>query len=84
MRLLDLITSGLGLVVLSPLFLLTALAIRLDTLGSIFYRAKRIGKDGVPFHLYKFRNMVSNADKQGPGITATGDSRITRGGRFLR
>ena len=69
---------------LSPLFVLVAFAIKLDSRGPIFYRARRIGKDGVPFRLYKFRRMVSDADKQGPGITATGDSRITRVGRFLR
>jgi lipopolysaccharide/colanic/teichoic acid biosynthesis glycosyltransferase len=84
MRLLDLVASGLGLVVLSPLFLLIALAIRLDTTGPVLYRARRIGKDGAPFSLYKFRSMVAGADKRGPGVTAAGDMRITRAGRFLR
>ncbi|KAB2853470.1 MAG: sugar transferase, partial [Anaerolineae bacterium] len=46
--------------------------------------AKRVGKDGREFRLYKFRTMVNNADKQGPGITAAGDNRITRVGRILR
>jgi lipopolysaccharide/colanic/teichoic acid biosynthesis glycosyltransferase len=84
MRFLDAIASGLGLIVLSPLFLLVALAIWLDSPGPVFFRARRVGKEGVPFSLYKFRSMVAGADKQGPGITATGDARITRVGRFLR
>ncbi len=84
MRLLDVVASGLGLVLLSPLFVLVALAIRLDTPGPVYYRAQRVGKDGKPFRLYKFRSMVANADRRGPGITATGDTRVTRVGRFLR
>jgi lipopolysaccharide/colanic/teichoic acid biosynthesis glycosyltransferase len=83
-RLLDLLASSLGLILLSPLFLLLALLIRLDSAGPIFYRAQRVGKDGVLFYLYKFRSMTAGADKQGPGITAAGDSRVTRVGRFLR
>ena len=84
MRLLDVVASGLGLVLLSPLFVLVALAIRLDTPGPVYYRAQRVGKDGKPVRLYKFRSMVANADRRGPGITATGDTRVTRVGRFLR
>ena len=84
MRLLDAVASGLGLIVLSPLLLLTALAVRLDTPGPVFYRAPRVGKDGVPFRLYKFRSMVFDADRRGPGITAAGDRRVTRTGAFLR
>ena len=83
-RIFDLLAAFGGLLFLSPLFVLVAFAIKLDSRGPIFYRARRIGKDGIPFPLYKFRRMVSDADKQGPGITATGDSRITRVGRFLR
>jgi lipopolysaccharide/colanic/teichoic acid biosynthesis glycosyltransferase len=84
MRLLDAVASGLGLIVLSPLLLLTALAVRLDTPGPVFYRAQRVGKDGVPFCLYKFRSMVFDADRRGPGITAARDRRVTRTGAFLR
>ena len=84
MRLLDAVASGLGLIVLSPLLLLTALAVRLDTPGPVFYRAQRVGKDGVPFRLYKFRSMIADADRRGPGITVAGDRRVTRTGAFLR
>ena len=76
--------SGIGLTILSPLFLFVAIAIELDSPGPVFYRARRVGKDGRLFRLYKFRSMVSDADKRGPAITATGDNRITRVGRFLR
>ena len=69
---------------LSPLFLVIALLIKLSTPGPVFYRAVRIGKDGLPFRLYKFRSMVMGADKSGPGITTAADRRITPVGRFLR
>ena len=84
MRLLDAVASGLGLIVLSPLLLLTALAVRLDTPGPVFYRAPRVGREGVPFRLYKFRSMIADADRRGPGITVAGDRRVTRTGAFLR
>lgn len=84
MRLFDILASTLGLLLLSPLFLALALAIRLDSPGPVFYRARRIGRHGIPFSLYKFRTMVTDADRRGPGLTAAGDARITRVGRILR
>ena len=69
---------------LSPLFCWIALWIKLTSPGPVFYRAVRVGQDGRPFRLYKFRSMIVGTDRQGPGITATGDPRITRVGRFLR
>jgi len=83
-RLMDVVASLAGLAVLSPLFMLVALAIKFDSSGPVFYKARRVGKDGKLFLLYKFRSMVADAEKQGPGITATGDVRITNVGRFLR
>ncbi|MCX6031759.1 MAG: sugar transferase [Chloroflexi bacterium] len=83
-RTFDILAAFGGLLLLSPLFALVAFAIKLDSRGPIFYRAPRIGKDGVPFRLYKFRSMVADAHRRGPGITAASDSRITRVGRFLR
>lgn len=83
-RLLDIGAAALGLALLSPLFLLVGLWIKLDSPGPVFYRAARVGRNGAPFRLYKFRSMVAGADRQGPGITATGDARVTRVGRFLR
>lgn len=83
-RAFDLVASGVGLIVLSPLLLGIALAVRLTSPGPALYRARRVGRHGKEFTLYKFRSMVANADRQGPGITAAQDRRITRVGRFLR
>lgn len=84
MRLIDVLAAALGLLILSPLLLALALWVKLSSPGSIFYRARRVGRGGQPFHLYKFRTMVADADRQGPGITTATDSRITPVGRFLR
>lgn len=83
-RLFDLLASAMGLVLLSPLFALIALLIRLTSPGPIFYRARRVGRGGREFTLYKFRSMVTDADRHGPGITAAGDPRVTPVGRVLR
>jgi len=83
-RLIDIVASGAGLITLSPLFFLIGVWIKLDSPGTVFYRGLRMGKGGKLFRLYKFRTMGAHADRQGPGITAAGDTRITRVGRFLR
>mgnify|MGYP006272105477 CR=1 FL=1 len=83
-RAFDILASGIGLIVLSPILLVIALAIKLTSPGPIFYRATRIGRDGEPFKLYKFRSMVVDADKIGPAVTGAQDKRITPIGRLLR
>jgi len=83
-RAFDLVASAAGLVILAPLFVAVAIAIKLDSPGPVFYRATRTGKDDVHFRLIKFRSMAAGADRQGPGITAAGDRRVTRVGRVLR
>lgn len=83
-RALDLIAASLGLVLLSPLLAAICLWIKLDSPGPVLHRGQRVGKDGRPFHILKFRTMVANAAKLGPGITVGVDPRITRAGRFLR
>lgn len=83
-RLFDVMVSGIGLIVLSPLLLAIGLAVRLTSPGPALYKAKRVGRDGELFTLYKFRSMVADADKQGPGVTTAGDSRVTPVGRILR
>lgn len=80
----DVLASGVGLIILSPVLLGIAIAVRVSSPGSAFYRARRVGRYGKEFTLYKFRSMVAGADRQGPGITAAADSRITGVGRFLR
>lgn len=83
-RFFDFIFSGFGLIVLSPLFLILYILIRLESKGGGFYAQTRIGKDGVPFKLYKFRSMRTGADK-GSLITVGGhDPRITKMGYFIR
>jgi lipopolysaccharide/colanic/teichoic acid biosynthesis glycosyltransferase len=83
-RLFDIMTAVVGLILLSPVLLGVALAVKLDSAGPVFYRAKRVGRDGALFELLKFRSMTADADRQGPGITAAGDRRITRVGNRLR
>lgn len=83
-RLFDIVAAIIGLIILSPVLIAIALFIKRDSEGPIFYRAKRTGKNGRPFRVFKFRTMIVNADKVGPGITGAVDPRITRMGWFLR
>ena len=83
-RFFDFIFSAFGLIVLSPLFLILYVLIRLESKGGGFYAQERIGKEGKPFKLYKFRSMRKDSDK-GSLITIGGhDPRITRMGYFIR
>jgi undecaprenyl phosphate N,N'-diacetylbacillosamine 1-phosphate transferase len=84
-NLLDLILGWLAVLVLSPLFWILAIIIRLDSPGPVFFRQKRVGKDGYPFVALKFRSMVDKAYNMGLGLNvAAEDPRITRVGHFLR
>ena len=83
-RIFDFLVSLFGLIMLSPLFLICAILIKLDSPGPVFYKGIRIGKDGKPFKIFKFRTMVKDAEKLGGPSTAADDPRITRIGRFLR
>lgn len=83
-RLLDLFASVTGLALLSPLLVLIAIAIKLDSPGSVFFRGQRVGRGGRLFKIYKFRSMMADAAQKGPGITTAGDPRITRVGEVLR
>ncbi len=74
----------MGLIILLPLFIVVALFIKLEGQGPIFFVQERIGKNFKPFNLYKFRTMIQNASEQGLPITANGDLRVTRFGKFLR
>lgn len=83
-RFFDILLSGLGLILLSPLLVLIYVLIRMESRGPGFYSQKRIGKDGAPFRLYKFRSMRRGADK-GHLITVGGrDGRITKVGYYIR
>jgi lipopolysaccharide/colanic/teichoic acid biosynthesis glycosyltransferase len=83
-RLFDVLVSAILLILLAPLLVLVALAVRLTSKGPALYRAERVGRGGTIFHMLKFRTMVTGADRMGPGITAQGDPRVTAVGRFLR
>jgi lipopolysaccharide/colanic/teichoic acid biosynthesis glycosyltransferase len=84
-RPLDLALAGVLLVVTAPLMALAALAIKLESRGPVFYRQRRVGKDGRPFELLKLRTMVPGAESMGAGVyVLEGDPRITRVGRLLR
>ena len=83
-RLMDVVISGGALLVIWPVLLLIALAIKIDDPGPVFYRQVRVGKGGKEFRIYKFRTMVVDADKKGLQITVGRDNRITRMGALLR
>ncbi len=83
-RFFDIVFSLTGLVLISPLFLIIALLIKLEDKGPVFYQGTRVGRFAVPFRMFKFRTMVVNADKIGGPSTADDDPRITGTGKFLR
>ena len=82
-RIFDIFVSALMLVILSPLFLILAIAIKIDSTGPVFYRQERVTQYGKSFRIFKFRSMVVDADK-GSQVTVAYDSRITKVGRFIR
>lgn len=82
-RLFDLVVSFLMLVALSPVFLLIAIAIKIDSPGPVFYRQTRVTRYGEQFRIFKFRSMVTDADRSSR-LTVGKDSRITRVGAFIR
>ncbi|MCU0652661.1 MAG: sugar transferase [Candidatus Pacebacteria bacterium] len=83
-RLIDILGSGLGLAILSPVFLFVAAKIKANDRGPVFYMGERVGKNGKPFKMLKFRTMVVDADKMGGPSTSSDDPRLTRIGNFLK
>jgi undecaprenyl phosphate N,N'-diacetylbacillosamine 1-phosphate transferase len=84
-RMLDFTASLAGLICLLPLFILVVVAIKLDDRGPVFFRQERVGLEGRPFLIFKFRTMIVNAEKVGAGVfVEKNDARITRVGKFLR
>lgn len=82
-RIIDVVASLIMLIVLSPVFLILAVAIKLDSKGPVFYRQERVTQYGKRFRIHKFRTMVQNADK-GSQVTVSNDIRITRVGKVIR
>ena len=83
-RAIDIIVSGIGLVILSPVCLILAICIVADSPGGVFFRGPRVGKNGKIFYIYKFRSMVKDAEGHGKWNVGDNDARITRIGHFLR
>ncbi len=83
-RLFDIIVSLILLIILSPVFLVLAIAIKIDSKGPVFYRQERVTQYGKHFRIFKFRSMVNGADKKGTAVTVSNDLRITKVGKFIR
>lgn len=82
-RLFDFLASGAGLLILSPVLVVVAIWIKMDSSGPVFFRQIRVGRFGSPFRIHKFRTMKVNSESAGR-LTVGLDSRVTRSGRFLR
>lgn len=83
-RLFDIIASGCGLLVLSPLFVFLAIWVKLDSKGPVFYRQIRVGRHNKDFYLFKFRSMLVGADKKGLITIGGRDPRVTKSGYYIR
>ncbi|MBO7459815.1 MAG: sugar transferase [Bacteroidales bacterium] len=83
-RMFDIIASVLVIVLLSPVYIFTAIMVKRSSPGPIFYKQERIGQHGVPFNMLKFRSMYVNAEDMGPQLSKDDDPRITKWGKFMR
>jgi lipopolysaccharide/colanic/teichoic acid biosynthesis glycosyltransferase len=83
-RLMDILFSFFALICLIPFFIFSAIAVKLSSLGPIFFLQDRVGRDGKCFKIIKFRTMYTDAEKAGPQLSSEGDPRITPIGRFMR
>lgn len=83
-RAFDLLFGLAGIILLSPIFLALALIVKFSSAGPVFFAQERVGRHGVRFRIWKFRSMVDRAEEKGTSVTASGDPRITRVGRWLR
>ena len=83
-RVFDIVVGIIMLVLLSPAFLVLAIAIKIDSKGPVFYRQTRVTQYGKAFRIHKFRTMCDGADKKGSSVTVGNDSRITRVGKVIR
>ncbi len=83
-RVFDTVASLGGIIILSPLLLISGLAVKVSSKGPILYSQERVGRYQKPFRIHKFRTMVQNADKMGAFVTVSNDQRITKVGRLLR
>ncbi|PWH81434.1 sugar transferase [Brumimicrobium oceani] len=83
-RIIDFVASVFAILILSPVYLVLAILVKSSSKGPIFFLQERIGKNGAPFNIIKFRTMVVDAEKSGPQLSSTHDKRITKTGKFMR
>lgn len=83
-QLVDVVIAGMGIIILSPLILYTAIRTKLSSKGSIIFSQERVGNKGKKFHIHKFRSMVIDAEKNGPMLSSQHDERITKWGKIMR
>lgn len=83
-RVFDIVVALILLILLSPVFLVLAIAIKIDSEGPVFFRQVRVTQYGKEFEIYKFRTMITNAERLGAQVTVENDSRITKVGNFIR
>ncbi len=83
-QIIDILFSVIALILLLPVSIIISIWIKLSSPGPVIYSHERIGKNGKPFRIYKFRTMIDNAEQNGPELSSSSDNRVTRPGRFLR
>ena len=83
-RIFDIVASGIGLILLSPLFIILTIWIKCDSIGPVFYKQVRVGRNNMDFQLFKFRSMRVGSDKKGLITVGGHDPRITRSGYYIR
>ena len=83
-RIFDIVASGIGLILLSPLFIILTIWIKCDSIGPVFYKQFRVGRNNMDFQLFKFRSMRVGSDKKGLITVGGHDPRITRSGYYIR
>jgi lipopolysaccharide/colanic/teichoic acid biosynthesis glycosyltransferase len=83
-RIFDVVASLMVIIIFSPLYIFTAIMVKMSSPGPVFYRQERIGKHGVPFNMLKFRSMYVDSESAGPQLSKDNDPRITPWGRFMR
>lgn len=83
-RMIDFVASGIAILVLSPVYLLLALLVKMSSPGPIIFKQERIGQHNKPFYIFKFRSMYQDAERAGPQLSSSHDSRITRIGKIMR
>jgi exopolysaccharide biosynthesis polyprenyl glycosylphosphotransferase len=83
-RFIDVVTSLIVLILFSWVYVILMIVVKIDSKGTVFFKQERIGKNGTPFFIYKFRTMFSDAEKFGPLLSSSNDPRITNIGKFLR